>query len=84
VIAKSTLDNLVTINEQAGKPGFHAVDLPVHLKGHVESRVRRYDSTNVVARAAGAASGENAVLYTAHYDHLGIDPDAKGDNIYNG
>ena len=26
----------------------------------------------------------NAVLYTAHYDHLGIDPDAKGDNIYNG
>ncbi len=69
---------------KAGKPGFHAVDLPVRLKGHVESRVRRYDSTNVVARVAGAASGENAVLYTAHYDHLGIDPDAKGDNIYNG
>ncbi|MGA7245276.1 MAG: M28 family peptidase, partial [Terracidiphilus sp.] len=23
-------------------------------------------------------------FYTAHYDHLGIDPDAKGDGIYNG
>jgi Zn-dependent M28 family amino/carboxypeptidase len=70
--------------EKAGKPGFHAVELSVRLKGHIESRVRRYDSTNVVGKVAGAASGSNAVLYTAHYDHLGIDPDAKGDNIYNG
>jgi Zn-dependent M28 family amino/carboxypeptidase len=70
--------------EKAGKRGFKAVDLPVHLKAHVESRVRRYDSTNVVGRVPGAASGSNAVLYSAHYDHLGIDPDAKGDNIYNG
>jgi Zn-dependent M28 family amino/carboxypeptidase len=69
---------------RAGKPGFRAVELPVRLKGHVESRVRRYDSTNVVGKVAGTASGGNAVLYTAHYDHLGIDPDAKGDNIYNG
>jgi Zn-dependent M28 family amino/carboxypeptidase len=71
--------------EKAGKPGaFHAVELSVKLKGHVESRVRRYVSTNVVGRVAGAASGGNALLYTAHYDHLGIDPDAKGDGIYNG
>src|SRR3954469_20781824 len=75
--------------EKAGKRGFKAVELPVHLKAHVESRVRQYDSTNVVAMVPGAASaaaasGSNAVLYSAHYDHLGIDPDAKGDNIYNG
>ena len=70
--------------EKAGMRGFKAVDLPVRLKAHVESRVRRYDSTNVVGRVPGASSGTNAVLYTAHYDHLGIDPDAKGDNIYNG
>jgi Zn-dependent M28 family amino/carboxypeptidase len=25
-----------------------------------------------------------AVLYTAHYDHLGINPNLTGDNIYNG
>ncbi len=70
--------------EKAGKPGFHAIELSVRLKGHVESRVRRYDSTNLVGKVAGVAAGSNAVLYTAHYDHLGIDPDAKGDNIYNG
>jgi Zn-dependent M28 family amino/carboxypeptidase len=70
--------------ERAGKPGFHAVEMPVRLKAHMESRVRRYVSSNVIGRVAGAASGANAVLYTAHYDHLGIDPGMKGDNIYNG
>jgi Zn-dependent M28 family amino/carboxypeptidase len=70
--------------EAAGKRGFQAVELPVRLRAHIESRVRRYFSSNVVGRVAGAAPGGNAVLYTAHYDHLGIDPDAKGDNIYNG
>jgi Zn-dependent M28 family amino/carboxypeptidase len=78
------LGNLDQAIDAAGKRGFHAVDLPVKLHGHVESRVRRYDSTNVIARAPGASAAEQAVLYTAHYDHLGIDPDAKGDNIYNG
>jgi len=71
--------------ETAGKPGaFHAVELPVRLRAHIESLVRRYVSSNVVGRVPGASPTEQAVLYTAHYDHLGIDPDAKGDNIYNG
>jgi Zn-dependent M28 family amino/carboxypeptidase len=71
--------------ERAGKPGFHPQELNVRLKAHIESRVRRYNSTNVVARVPGASSNpEDAVLYTAHYDHLGIDSDAKGDGIYNG
>jgi len=71
--------------DQAGKPGaFHAVELSVKLRGHVESRVRRYVSANVIGRVAGASAADHAVFYTAHYDHLGIDPDAKGDGIYNG
>jgi Zn-dependent M28 family amino/carboxypeptidase len=71
--------------DRAGKPGaFHAVEIPVRLKGHIESRVRRYDSSNVIGRVPGASSANQAVMYSAHYDHLGIDPDAKGDNIYNG
>jgi Zn-dependent M28 family amino/carboxypeptidase len=69
---------------RAGQRGFHAVELPVRVHAHIESRVRRYVSANVVGRVRGAGGSGNAVLYTAHYDHLGIDPDAKGDNIYNG
>ena len=69
--------------DSAGK-AFHAFELPIRVHGHIESRVRRYVSSNVVGRVAGASAANQAVLYTAHYDHLGIDPDMKGDNIYNG
>jgi Zn-dependent M28 family amino/carboxypeptidase len=71
--------------DTAGKPGaFHAVELPVRLHAHIESRVRRYISSNVVGRVTGVSDKNQAVIYTAHYDHLGIDPDATGDKIYNG
>src|SRR5262249_32219496 len=65
---------------------FKPVELPVHLRAHVASELRPFIGRNVVARLPGSdpkRSGE-AVLYTAHYDHLGIDPSAKGDNLYNG
>ncbi|HEX8810520.1 MAG TPA: peptidase M28, partial [Terracidiphilus sp.] len=64
----ANLGNIDQVIDRAGKPGFRAVELPVRLKGHIESRVRRYNSTNVVGKVAGMASGSNAVLYTAHYD----------------
>jgi Zn-dependent M28 family amino/carboxypeptidase len=71
--------------DTAGKPGaFHPIELPVRLHAHIESRVRRYISSNVVGRVAGVRDNNQSVIYTAHYDHLGIDPDATGDNIYNG
>ncbi|HVJ08911.1 MAG TPA: M28 family peptidase [Acidisarcina sp.] len=70
--------------DAAGKPGFKAIELPVRLKAHVASRVRKYESSNVIAMLPGASDKQQAVFFTAHYDHLGIDPDMKGDNIYNG
>jgi Zn-dependent M28 family amino/carboxypeptidase len=85
LLTLSGLGDLDRAIDAAGKPGFHAVELPVKLRAHVESRVRRYTSTNVIGRVTGTNAAGQAVLYSAHYDHLGIDPDAKtGDNIYNG
>lgn len=69
----------------AGKRGFKAVGLPVRLKAHVESTVRPFQSANVVGILPGTKSGKDqAVIYTAHYDHLGFVPGMKGDNVYNG
>jgi Zn-dependent M28 family amino/carboxypeptidase len=59
------------------------VELPVKLQAHVASQLRPFVSRNVLAALASPGSQE-AVLYTAHYDHLGQDPDLKGHNIYNG
>jgi Zn-dependent M28 family amino/carboxypeptidase len=83
----------------AGQPGFHAVDLPLRLKAHVASTVRSFQSPNVVGLFPAVPRADKrgrtpavlppsfkdqAVLYTAHYDHLGFVPGMAGDNVYNG
>ena len=70
----------------AGKRGFKAFELPVRLRAHIDSDIRRFESTNVIGLLPGADAGEprQAVMFTAHYDHLGFDPAIKGDQIFNG
>src|SRR6266404_3289797 len=65
---------------------FHPVPLPARLKAHMITKVRQFESNNVVAKLAGSdpKRAADAVLYTAHYDHLGIRAEEPGDNIYNG
>jgi Zn-dependent M28 family amino/carboxypeptidase len=71
--------------DAAGTRGFKPVELPVRLKAGITSQVRKYDSANVIAMVPGAEDSPGGnVLYTAHYDHLGIDPSLSGDKIYNG
>ena len=85
LVAMAGLD-LDKLFEQAQSRDFKPMELPVHLKAHVASQLRPFVSRNVLAKLPGAdpKRKDEAVLYTAHYDHLGIDPSMKGDNIYNG
>ena len=77
------LDDMMT---SAGTRGFKARELPVRFKSHTESKVRKFESYNVLGLLPGTDGGEpkQAVVYSAHYDHLGVDPSLSGDNIYNG
>jgi Zn-dependent M28 family amino/carboxypeptidase len=79
--------NLDTLYKDAQSRDFKPIELPVHLKAHIATAVRPFSSRNVLAMVPadpGGKAGE-AVLYTAHYDHFGIDPArAKGDQIYHG
>jgi Zn-dependent M28 family amino/carboxypeptidase len=70
----------------AQSPSFHPIPLEVRLKAHMVSKIRPFESNNVIAMLPGSDSKlkNEAVMYTAHYDHLGIRPDMPGDNIYNG
>jgi Zn-dependent M28 family amino/carboxypeptidase len=85
LFAASGLDPDKMITE-AGTRKFRARELPVRFKAHIESTVRPFESTNVLALLPGASPGpaRQVVMYTAHYDHLGIDPGLSGDQIYNG
>ncbi len=63
---------------------------PVTLKGVTFSTKFAVDSNvitsqNIVGRIEGTKYPNETVIYSAHWDHLGIgEPDARGDKIYNG
>lgn len=57
--------------------------LTVHVR--LDSHVRRLQTANVIARLPGRGDhAHEAVVVTAHYDHLGIGMPVNGDSIYNG
>ncbi len=85
-IAQDSSLNIDKLIQDARSRDFHPIALPVRLKAHMVSKVRPFTSNNVIAMLPGRDTKikDEAVLYTAHYDHLGIRPDMPGDNIYNG
>ena len=85
-LAASSGMNVDQMMRDALARNFHPVDLGAKLKAHMVSNVRNFESNNVVAILPGSdrTLSDEAVIYTAHYDHLGVRPDMPGDNIYNG
>jgi Zn-dependent M28 family amino/carboxypeptidase len=83
-IAEAAGNDIDDVIEDAGK---HNVSRETtwRLKAHIVSEKRSFDSENVVGMVAAKGAGpEQSVLYTAHFDHLGMDKNATGDKIYNG
>ena len=77
------LDKMMT---DARSRDFHPVPINAKLDAHIVSKVRPFDSNNVIGILPGSNPKlkNEAVMYSAHYDHLGIIPSQPGDNIYNG
>ncbi|MGV6488190.1 M28 family metallopeptidase [Stenotrophomonas bentonitica] len=63
---------------------------PVELKGETLSakyavKTEVITSHNVAARLEGSKHPDETVVYSAHWDHIGVGkPDANGDTIFNG
>jgi Zn-dependent M28 family amino/carboxypeptidase len=70
----------------ADKPGFKAIDLGVRFSGQMTSKVRAVDSRNVAAIVPGSDPKlkDEVVIFSAHWDHLGVGKPVNGDSIYNG
>jgi Zn-dependent M28 family amino/carboxypeptidase len=85
-LAKAAGMDLEQMLNDANQRNFKPVKLSVRLKETIVTKVRRFASRNVVGKVAGSDPQlrNQAVIYTAHYDHLGIHPNEPGDNIYNG
>jgi Zn-dependent M28 family amino/carboxypeptidase len=69
----------------ARNPNFQPVPLKATLSAHYSAAPRVIESHNVVGILPGKKYPDETIIYSAHWDHLGIGkPDATGDRIYNG
>ncbi len=85
-IAQLGGQNLDQLRQSAGQRNFKPVTLNAKLDMTLRSQVQRLTSPNVAAvyRGNDLTLKNEYVVYSAHWDHLGIRPDQPGDNIYNG
>jgi Zn-dependent M28 family amino/carboxypeptidase len=62
--------------------------VPLNLKASlaIRNKMRTIDSQNVLGKIEGSdpALRDQYVVYSAHWDHLGVGAPVKGDKIYNG
>jgi Zn-dependent M28 family amino/carboxypeptidase len=86
-IMKSAKLDLDDLRAKAARRGFKPVQTGLKVRMNLDSEIKKLDSPNVVGIVDGrdAKLRNEYVVYTAHWDHLGIgEPDARGDKIYNG
>ena len=88
LFADSGLD-LDALRTAANKRGFKPVPIKATLSLDLKSKIVEKQSRNVIGRLDGTQHPDEAMIYMAHWDHLGkhpdeVNPDGSGDNIYNG
>ena len=68
----------------ANKPGFRGKAFGLNLSTTLHNKITLKASKNVVAVLPGTTRPQEYIIYTAHWDHLGIGKPIAGDSIYNG
>ena len=76
--------DLEQLKAAAAQPSFQALPLKLRLSAALRNTIREVRSRNVLALLPGRERPDEVVIYTAHWDHLGVDPSLPGDSIYNG
>ncbi len=75
-----------TLKRTAARADFKPVPLGSRASFTVKNKLRKATSRNVVARLRGSDRKlrNETVIYSAHWDHLGRDPNRGGDQVYHG
>jgi Zn-dependent M28 family amino/carboxypeptidase len=76
--------NFEELKASACKQGFKPVPLDLKVEINVKNSFERLKSKNVIALFPGKERQDEYIIYTAHWDHLGINPTLEGDKIFNG
>lgn len=83
-IFESSAVDMKNYVEKARSRDFHAENLGLKMSAYVANDIKKDLSKNVIALLEGTELPEEYIVYTAHWDHLGIGNPIDGDSIYNG
>jgi Zn-dependent M28 family amino/carboxypeptidase len=82
-MAGKQVDELLKASESRD---FRPIPLGIRVRGDVRSNVRAVNTKNVAALIPGSDPKlkDEAIIFSAHWDHLGVGEAVNGDSIYNG
>ena len=82
-LAGRTVEDLL---RAANSRDFRPIPLGIRIRAKLPSKIRAMDTRNVAGLVPGSdpALRNQVVIFTAHWDHLGIGTPVNGDSIYNG
>jgi Zn-dependent M28 family amino/carboxypeptidase len=85
-VLKAAGQEFDALRDAAARRDFRPVPLPLRGQARLETRVRPITTWNVIGSLRGGDPKlrDQAVAFTAHYDHLGRGTPEDGDDIYNG
>ena len=87
ILAASMGTTVPGLFAMANRHDFRPVDTGYRVTSHIETAIERFDDANVagVVRGNDADLADEYLVFTAHHDHLGMDPNIEGDDkIFNG
>ena len=78
--------NMATLRKQAESRDFRPINTGIIIDESMQNSLQHLSANNVVGivRGIDPKVREEYVVYSAHWDHLGIGPAVNGDSIYNG
>ncbi|MGE3142968.1 MAG: M28 family peptidase [Hyphomonadaceae bacterium] len=83
LFARAGVD-FAALKARAQRPDFTATPLPLRVSMTLATQTQTIASPNLIGVLRGDARAQEAVLFTAHWDHLGACPPSGGDFICNG
>ncbi|HUB85329.1 MAG TPA: M28 family peptidase, partial [Rhizomicrobium sp.] len=77
-LSGKTVDEML---KAANSRDFRPIPLGIHIRANIPAQIRQMEANNVIAKIEGSDPQlkSQAVLFTAHWDHLGIGPAVNGD-----
>jgi Zn-dependent M28 family amino/carboxypeptidase len=86
--AKSLFNNtgndLSSLIKEAKKPGFKPTPLNAQVSVNITTEYSTCVSKNIIGIIPGSKKPDEYILYTAHWDHIGVGKVVEGDSINNG